>query len=1591
MKLGQLFTKSLTVFLFLFLISNQSKANESLLSPPPPPPCEERDTINITICSFSSYTFYSTTYSMPGTYHDTTSGACDTIHTLILDTTAGTYPTITITPSGNTVCWNDSVVISSSFTFGGASQTYIWKKNGGTVGTNSPTLSVLYDSLNNGDSFQCVLISTDPCTMNNPVNSNVMILAKSSLVKPTMSISGNTIDVGVVTDGYQWYKDNILMTNDTNQTLWVSLYDTACYVCEVSDNLGCAVKSWNLCIFPLICLSRDTVVDSVCSFSSYSFYSNTYSLPGTYHDTVIGGTCDVIHTLILDTISGKDPSISISPSGNVVCWNDSIVISSTIMYGGLTQTYNWKKNGLAFGGNTSNLTVHYDSLSNGDMFTCQMVSTDPCSINNPVNSNSVTLPKSSLTKPVMSISNDTMNVGVVAAGYQWYKDNVLLTNDTNSILIVSLLDTACYVCEVSDVLGCSVKSWNLCVFPMTCLVRDTIVDSMCTFSTYSFYGNTYTSAGTYHDTVTGGSCDTIHTLLLDTTSGTTPSISLSSSGSVVCFDDSVIISSIITYGGSSPTYQWKKGGLAFGGNTPNLTVHYDSLSNGDSFQCVLVSNDGCTIVNPVNSNTIVLSKSSLTVRPVMTISNDTMDVGVVAAGYQWYRDNVFLPNDTNSTLIVSMFDTACYVCEISDSLGCSIDSWNLCVFPMTCSVIDTITETICSFSNYTFYGNTYNLPGTYSHVINGVCDTVHRLILDTTAGTDPTVSISPSNPTVCLADSVMISTTIMHGGSSPTYQWKKNGLAFGGNTSNLTVHYDSLNNGDSFSVTMVSNDPCTINNPVNSNIITLVKSITCDSCINVYDTITTSVCTGDSILFAGTYYNTAGLYSDTNGLVSGCDSITTLNLSFSSGIIPTINVSTSLSMPICVGTAISFSTSITDGGITPTYQWQRNGNNVGTGLSTYSPSGGLNNNGDVIICVLTSSLGCASPVSTIDSVVLQITTGITVNISDSICSGDSLLFSGSYYNTPGIYSDTVSLASGCDSVTTLNLSISSSVVPTVTISTSVTMPVCNGTIISFSTSNANGGGAPSYQWKRNGTNVGTGLSTYSPSGASNINGDTITCTLTSSLGCASQTTASDILIIQLVNGFTVNIADSICAGDSLLFGGTYLKTAGNYADTVTLGAGCDSITNLTLSIANGFVVNISDSICTGDSLIFSGTYYKVAGNYADTVNLASGCDSITNLSLTYKNSCNPCVNVFTTIADSICTGDSIFFGSIYYNTPGTYKDTITIAGGCDSLVTLSLSNTTSVTPSISISANVTTICPNQTVTFSSSIVNGGTSPFYQWKINGVNMAANGSVYTSNGGQIVNGDVVTCYLVSSSSCANPDTVYSNSVTILVGGATTTPITDTICQNEYYIFNGDSLNTSGTYYDTISNSGGCDSIVQLNLQVFPSPIVVANSDIDTISVGGTVNFYPNGSNASNYLWDFGDSFSSTLNTVSHTYNTFGTFTVILKGELLYGCTTYDTLTILVLNNVGISENDMFSSKIRVYPNPVRDEFSLAFEFGVNTNVQIQLFSTNGKLLQDEKMTVANEVVLFNGINYEKGVYFLHIKSNNNTAVRRLIIIE
>ena len=124
----------------------------------------------------------------------------------------------------------------------------------------------------------------------------------------------------------------------------------------------------------------------------------------------------------------------------------------------------------------------------------------------------------------------------------------------------------------------------------------------------------------------------------------------------------------------------------------------------------------------------------------------------------------------------------------------------------------------------------------------------------------------------------------------------------------------------------------------------------------------------------------------------------------------------------------------------------------------------------------------------------------------------------------------------------------------------------------------------------------------------------------------------------ICNSTSFDTTAVISCGDSVVIGGTAYKFGGDYADTIQNSGGCDSIITLHLA-ALGDTINISQSICQGDSFYFYAEQEHSTGTYTHVLYARNGCDTLVRLLLTV----NPLPVVTFSLDSEIRVGDIGFY------------------------------------------------------------------------------------------------------------------------------------------------------------------------------------------------------------------------------------------------------------------------------------------------------------------------------------------------------------
>ncbi|MEI6900996.1 MAG: FISUMP domain-containing protein, partial [Bacteroidota bacterium] len=438
-----------------------------------------------------------------------------------------------------------------------------------------------------------------------------------------------------------------------------------------------------------------------------------------------------------------------------------------------------------------------------------------------------------------------------------------------------------------------------------------------------------------------------------------------------------------------------------------------------------------------------------------------------------------------------------------------------------------------------------------------------------------------------------------------------------------------------------------------------------------------------------------------------------------------VNVSVSaVPNPACTNSTVTFYANGTNEGANPSFQWKVNGGNVGGNSLSYAY---MPMNGDLVNVVMTSSETCTSGnPATSNPVVMIVNPVLTVGI---------------------------------------------------TISASAN-PVCAGTSVTFNALPTNGGTNPFFQWRVNGANQGTNAPNFSyiP-----INGDIITCTLTSSEVCTVVNPVTSTNIVMTVHpALPVAISitsseDTVCAGMMVSYnalsnnqgvapyyqwkvngvnqgnnspGFSYNPSNGDVITcTMTSSEQCtvanpvtsNSITMVVkpLLLVSLFITTSSGTVCAGTAVTFTAnpTHGGAFPYYQWKVN---GINVGTNqVSYSYVPMNSDVITCTLTSSETCAIGNPALSNAIL----------------------MVVNNLLPV--SITISASKNPICPGATVTFTATSINGGTLPAYQWKWNGTNAGAGLSYFSCNPSI---DDSIQCIVNSSLGCVTQNPASSNTVTM-----------------------------------------------------------------------------------------------------------------------------------------------------------------------------------------------------------------------------------
>lgn len=888
---------------------------------------------------------------------------------------AAPFVSISVLPSGP-VCSGTNVTFTALPVNPGPSPVYQWTVNGVNAGTNSATFSSA--TLTMG-SVVGVNLTSDPACPG--AASNTISMVVNPVLTPTVTITGDnsgaicpgqTVNFQAFTTGggtapsFQWQINGVnagsnsssfsssSLNNGDNVTVILTSSEACVSVPTATSNVisitvtpptvptvsitanpaGSVCKDDNI-IFTATAVNAGAApfyqwqVNGVNVFSGSNIFATSTLSDGDQVRVILTSSLACLSSstansniITVDILPLVAPfvSISVSPS-TVICAGASVTFTAVGVNAGISPVYSWQVNGVATG--TTGTTFTTSSLNHLDKVRAVLTSNANCVSPPTAISNQITMSVNPIVNPSVTIASNPS--GPVCAGtnititatpvfggatpaYSWFVNGQPAGTNSNVLSSVSFND--------GDIVTVQLGSGANCAVPAN-------VNS--------------------------------NQLILDIDPILTPSVNIAVSPSFpVCEGEQVTFTSSLVNEGINPALQWQVNGVTvFTGSGTFIT---SSLNDGDSVRLRMISSATCVQPFSVFSDTLIAE--------ILPIRNPVISIAASPAGAVCDGDTIHFTASFLAGGISPAFEWLINGTTVSTTSG---------LFSAVLNHQDTVSAVMVS---------------SYQCAVPQQ-DTSYIIIANILPNLTPAVSISvnPAGP-VCPGDVLTFTATPVNGGALPSYQWFVNGVAAGANSPVFST--SGLTDGDFVRVRLTSSEACVTNALANSNVVQVQISPNIQPDIQITVNPAGSVCDGDTLVFSSVWTGagiTPGFVWRVNGINTGVTTADFISGQLSNGDIIDVILTSSAScaLPVtdtsnqivalidpllaptaiitanppgtfCDGQVITYSSVVTDQGLSPVYSWLLNGVSLGITADSIVSDSFLD--GDTLQLVMTSSERC---------------------------------------------------------------------------------------------------------------------------------------------------------------------------------------------------------------------------------------------------------------------------------------------------------------------------------------------------------------------------------------------------------------------------------------------------------------------------------------------------------------------------------------------------------------------------------------------------------------------------------------------------------
>jgi gliding motility-associated-like protein len=975
-----------------------------------------------------------------------------------------------------------------------------------------------------------------------------------------------------------------------------------------------------------------------------------------------------------------------------------------------------------------------------------------------------------------------------------------------------------------------------------------------------------------------------------------PTIEILNPAETICVGESIELESEAT---SAETVQWLPGGA--NGETvtvsPDSTTEYIviassscgvdfdtvtiSVASTDTIPVTLVACEGQNVLY----NGIPLSSGSSSVFTFQNFAGCDSIVQVTIEAVSAYETPLELMTCSGSTVTYAGQQLSPGEVEefiFTSSNGCdsvvtvTVSGWPTYAVPMTLSA--------CAGTTVTYAGEQLS-PGevkdfTFS-TVNG-CDSIVTVTVASFPNFEKEVNLQTCTGTVLTYNGQSLAP-----GSTTVFDL----TTIHGCDSTVTVIVEELAN---FS-TSIELEACTGTtasyngqtlNPGTTTDFTFSSILGCDSIVSVSVTevaliereVELSACAGESAMYNGQAL-LAGTITDFNFTTAqGCDSVVTVMVE------ELATYALPLTLEACTGSSIMYhgaelfpgtTTDVhlaTSDGCDSVMTVTVNGvDDVTASLALGACTGEKANfngqqldPGTVTDFMFMSSLGCDS--------VLTVTVYEYPTYDEPLvleaCTGATVVYNGVPL-PPGTSVDfTFTSVNGCDSV------IAVTVEEVETIYNELEFETCEGTFITYNGQQLSPGTETDFTFTSiNGcdsvvtVSVGqadllTGVDEYSTCAGTTItyNGQTLAAgsvtdiTLLTSAGCDSVVT----VIVNELQTFSSPLELQACTGTTVAYNGQQLPPNTVTDFTLTASNGCDSVVTVTVNEVSILTASVGLQACTGSTAIYNGQ--QLAPNTVTdfTLTASSGCDSVVTVTV------SEILAVSSQVGLAACTGETAIYNGQPLLAGSTTDFNLTSAQGCDSIVTVTVMELLPQFGTLQLEA-----CPGESVQYiGQALLAGTTTDITIVAVNGCDSIVTVTVdelATSTGSvsmQGCEGETLFYNGTPVQPGSSMDFLFVNAVgcdsIVSVTALDPMPNVETsedieVCEGESVVIFGQIVSEPGLYTETYTSMNGCDSTHSVFFETVSDLVVDFQENIE-IGLGESVVLKPlvvSGSNLT-YQW-------------------------------------------------------------------------------------------------------------------------------------------